>query len=138
MRRVTEPRRARGARIQEKGGDALPLTIRGGRLRPLTYTTPVASAQIKSALLLAGLTGNVAVTIREPYRSRDHTERLFVHLGLGLHERDGAIVYEPSPGARSLVPAFRRAGPGDASSAALLVGAAALAPGGELVIGNRG
>src|SRR5437016_10031803 len=63
MRRVTEPLRAMGADIQEKGGDALPLTIRGGRLHALTYTTPVASAQIKSALLLAGLTANVGVTI---------------------------------------------------------------------------
>ncbi len=139
MRRVTEPLRAMGAEIQEKGGDALPLTIHGGRLRPLTYTTPVASAQIKSALLLAGLTGHVGVTIREPYRSRDHTERLFVHLGLGLHERDGAIVYEPSlPGRRGVVPSFRLSVPGDASSAAFLVAAAVLADGGELVIENVG
>src|SRR2546430_10803226 len=94
MGRVPGPLRAMGADIQEKGGDALPLTIRGGRLHALTYTTPVASAQIKSALLLAGLTGNVAVTIREPYRSRDHTGRLLAHLGLGLHVRAGAIVYE--------------------------------------------
>jgi 3-phosphoshikimate 1-carboxyvinyltransferase len=136
MRRVTEPLRAMGARIAEHGGDSLPLTIRGGRLRPLTYTTPVASAQIKSALLFAGLTGHVAVTIREPYRSRDHTERLFVHLGLGLHERDGAVVYEPSPG--SGVPAFRVAVPGDASSAAFLVAAAVLAEGGELLVENVG
>src|SRR5207253_5069462 len=76
MRRVTEPLRAMGAEITERRGDSLPLTIRGGRLHDLTYTTPVASAQIKSALLLAGLTGNVGVAIREPYRSRDHTERL--------------------------------------------------------------
>src|SRR5205807_4189802 len=136
MRRVTEPLRAMGAHIQEKGGDALPLTIRGGRLHALTYTTPVASAQIKSALLLAGLTGNVGVTIREPYRSRDHTERLFVHLGLGLHERAGAIVYEPSD--RSVVPPFRLSIPGDASSAAFLVAAAVLAEGGELVIEHVG
>src|SRR3989440_253015 len=140
MRRVTEPLRAMGAEITEGGGDALPLTIRGGRLRALTYPTPVASAQIKSALLLAGLTGGVAVTIREPYRSRDHTERLLARLGLGLHERDGAIVYEPPPApeARSLLRAFRLAVPGDASSAAFLVGAAALAQGGELVIENVG
>src|SRR2546427_11161349 len=84
MRRVTEPLRAMGADIQEKGGDALPLTIRGGRLHALTYTTPVASAQIKSALLLAGLTGNVAGTIRGPYCPRDHTESLFVHPGFGV------------------------------------------------------
>ncbi len=136
MRRVTEPLRAMGAAIQERGGDALPLTIHGGRLRPLTYTTPVASAQIKSALLFAGLTGKVGVTIREPYRSRDHTERLFVHLGLGLHERAGAIVYEPS--GRSEVPPFRLSIPGDASSAAFLVAAAVLADGGELVVENVG
>src|SRR5438874_11541650 len=128
MRRVTEPLRTMGAEITEKGGDALPLRIRGGRLRPLTYTTPVASAQIKSALLLAGLTGNVSVTIREPYRSRDHTERLLVHLGLGLHERDGAIVFEPRPPERrGSVPSFRLSVPGDASSAAFLVAAAVLA-----------
>src|SRR5437016_12737 len=132
MRRVTEPLRTMGAEITERAGDALPLTIRGGRLHALTYTTPVASAQIKSALLLAGLTGGVAVTLREPYRSRDHTERLLAHLGLGLHDRDGAIVFEPAPEARTVVPAFRLAVPGDASSAAFLVGAAALAEGGEL------
>src|SRR5437899_8537874 len=58
MRRVTEPLRQMGAEITEEGGgDSLPLTIRGGRLRALAYTTPVASAQIKSALLFAGLTG---------------------------------------------------------------------------------
>src|SRR5207249_3704294 len=136
MRRVTEPLRAMGAEIQEKGGDALPLSIRGGRLHALTYTTPVASAQIKSALLLAGLTGNVSVTIREPYRSRDHTERLFAHLGLGLHERAGAIVYEPS--GRNVVPPFRLSIPGDASSAAFLVAAAVLAEGGELGIEHVG
>jgi len=136
MRRVTEPLRIMGAHITEKGGDALPLTIRGGRLRPLTYTTPVASAQIKSALLFAGVTGRVGVTIREPYRSRDHTERLLVHLGLGLHERDGAVVYEPAP--RSVIPSFRLSVPGDASSAAFLVAAAVLADRGELVIDNVG
>jgi 3-phosphoshikimate 1-carboxyvinyltransferase len=137
MRRVTDPLRAMGARIEERGGDALPLTIRGGRLHSLTYTTPVASAQIKSALLFAGLTGNVGVSIREPYRSRDHTERLFVHLGLGLCERNGAIVYEPA-GRRGVVPSFRLSVPGDASSAAFLVAAAVLADGGELVIENVG
>ena len=136
MRRVTEPLRAMGAEIRERRGDSLPLTIRGGRLRGLTYTTPVASAQIKSALLFAGLTGHVGVTIREPYRSRDHTERLLVHLGLGLHERDGAIVYEP--GRRSVVPPLRLSVPGDASSAAFLVATAVLAEQGELVIENVG
>jgi 3-phosphoshikimate 1-carboxyvinyltransferase len=134
MRRVTEPLRTMGAEITTRG-DGLPLTIRGGRLRGLEYTSPVASAQVKSALLFAALTGNVPVTIREPYRSRDHTERLLAHLGLGIHERDGAIVYEPS---RSVVPSLRLSVPGDASSAAFLVAAAVLAEGGELLIENVG
>ena len=137
MRRVTEPLRAMGAEITEEGGgDSLPLAIRGGRLRSLAYTTPVASAQIKSALLFAGLTGGVGVTIREPYRSRDHTERLLVHLGVGLHERNGAIVLEPS--GPSNLPSFHLSVPGDASSAAFLVAAAVLAEAGELLVENVG
>ena len=135
MRRVTEPLKQMGADIKERG-DGLPLTIRGGTLRGLTYTSPVASAQVKSALLFAGLTGQVPVTIREPYRSRDHTERLFAHLGLGIHERDGAIVFEPSH--RSNIPAFQLSVPGDPSSAAFLVAAAVLADKGELIIENVG
>lgn len=135
MRRVTEPLTQMGADIKERG-DGLPLTIRGGKLRGLTYTSPVASAQVKSALLFAGLTGRVPVTIREPYRSRDHTERLLAHLGLGIHERDGAIVYEPS--GHSIIPSFHLSVPGDPSSAAFLVGAAVLADSGELVVENVG
>ena len=135
MRRVTEPLKQMGADITERG-DGLPLTIRGGKLRGLTYASPVASAQVKSAILFAALTGGVAVTIREPYRSRDHTERLFAHLGLGIHEHDGAIAYEPS--GPSNIPTFQLAVPGDPSSAAFLVAAAILADGGELLIDNVG
>jgi len=87
--------------------------------------------------LFAGLTGNVAVTVREPYRSRDHTERLFLHLGLGLHARDGGVTYEP-PTAPPRIAGFDLVIPGDASSAAFLVAAAALAEGGELLIENVG
>lgn len=134
MRRVTEPLKQMGARIQERG-DGLPLTIHGGKLRALTYTSPVASAQVKSALLFAGLTGNVPVTIREPYRSRDHTERLFTHLGLGIHERNGAISYQPSAVS---IPGFKVAVPGDVSSAAFLAAAAVLADSGQLLIENVG
>jgi 3-phosphoshikimate 1-carboxyvinyltransferase len=136
MRRVTEPLKQMGAHIEEKG-NGLPLTIRGGKLRGLSYTSPVASAQVKSAILFAALTGNVPVTIREPYRSRDHTERLFAHLGLGIHETNGAIVFEPasSPSGR---PAVNLTVPGDPSSAAFMVGAAILADGGELTIENVG
>jgi len=134
MRRVTEPLRQMGARIQERG-DGLPLTIHGGRLRGLVYTSPVASAQVKSALLLAALTGGVPVTIREPYRSRDHTERLFAHLGLGIREHDSVISYQPSAVS---VPPFEMAVAGDTSSAAFLVAVAVLAEQGELLIENVG
>src|SRR5947209_6404741 len=135
MRRVTEPLRAMGAEIKEARGDALPLSIRGGRLHALTYTSPVASAQVKSALLLAGLTGNVPVTVREPYLSRDHTERLLLHLGLDLRYDHGAVSLQPSA---KTVPGLHLSIPGDVSSAAFLVGAAVLAEGGELVIENVG
>jgi len=135
MRRVTEPLRQMGADINEER-DGLPLTIRGGKLHGLTYASPVASAQVKSAILFAGLTGRVPVTIREPYRSRDHTERLLAHLGLCIHERNRAIVFEPS--ALSNIPSFQLSVPGDPSSAAFLVAAAILADEGELVIQNVG
>ncbi len=134
MRRVTEPLKQMGADINERG-DGLPLTIRGGTLRGLTYASPVASAQVKSAILFAGLTGQVPVAITEPYRSRDHTERLFAHLGLGIHERDGAISYQPSAVS---IPAFQISVPGDPSSAAFLVAAGVLASAGELLIENVG
>src|SRR5438093_4934371 len=134
MRRVTEPLKQMGADIKERG-DSLPLTIRGGKLHGLTYTSPVASAQVKSAILLAGLTGQVPVTITEPYRSRDHTERLFAHLVLGIHERAGAISYQPSAVS---IPSFTVTVPGDISSAAFMVAAAVLADGGELLVDNVG
>src|SRR5437867_5446617 len=134
MRRVTEPLKQMGADIKERG-DGLPLTIRGGKLRGLTDSSPVASAQVKSALLFAGLTGQVPITIREPYRSRDHTERLFAHLGLGIHERDGAISYQPSAVS---IPSFTVTVPGDISSEAFMVAAAVLADNGELLVENVG
>jgi 3-phosphoshikimate 1-carboxyvinyltransferase len=134
MRRVTEPLRAMGATISGGDGDGLPLTIRGGDLRPLQYASPVASAQVKGCLLLAALTGGARLVYREPFRSRDHSERLFAHLGLDLHERDGAIEFRPG---RTLEP-FALTVPGDISSAAYLVAAAVLAEGGDLVVEDVG
>jgi 3-phosphoshikimate 1-carboxyvinyltransferase len=134
MRRVIEPLRQMGAGFTPADAEALPLTVRGGRLRGINYASPVASAQVKSAILLAALAGSVPVTITEPWRSRDHTERLFVHLGLELHETDGAISYRPS----AAVPGFELGVPGDLSSAAFLVAAAVLAEGGELLVERVG
>jgi 3-phosphoshikimate 1-carboxyvinyltransferase len=135
MRRVIEPLRLMGAGFVPADADVLPLTVRGGRLHGIEYASPVASAQVKSAILLAALAGRVPVTVTEPWRSRDHTERLFVHLGLELHESDGAVSYRPSPAA---VPGFKLSIPGDLSSAAFLVAAAVLAEGGELLIEGVG
>lgn len=136
MRRVTEPLGRMGARFTELGGrDGLPLAIRGGRLAPLRYELPVSSAQIKSALLLAGLAGGVEVAIREPHgRSRDHTERLLRSFGFRVDERDGWIEFSPT----GRLEPFSMQVPGDPSSAAFLVGAAALAEGGELRIAGVG
>lgn len=77
MRRVTLPLSTMGAAFEELGEpDRLPVRVRGGKLQSIEYETPVASAQVKSALLLAGVTGGVFVLITEPGRSRDHTERM--------------------------------------------------------------
>jgi 3-phosphoshikimate 1-carboxyvinyltransferase len=133
MRRATEPLRLMGARITESPDGTLPVTITGGNLHGIDYASPVASAQVKSAILLAGLTGAVPVSVREPYRSRDHMERLFVHLGLDVQEAGGAIRFTPS-GPRAQVPAVHLSIPGDPSSAAFLVAAAVLAEGGELLV----
>jgi 3-phosphoshikimate 1-carboxyvinyltransferase len=131
MRRVTEPLSAMGARFIERNGDGLPLTIEGGTLRPLRYELPVSSAQIKSALLLAGIAGGVEVTLREPHgRSRDHTERLLRAFGYDLHESDGWITSRPT----GRIEPFDIEVPGDPSSAAFLVGAATLAESGSLRI----
>jgi 3-phosphoshikimate 1-carboxyvinyltransferase len=135
MRRVTVPLSRMGARFVEHGGDGLPLTVRGGKLTPLRYEMPVSSAQIKSALLLAGLAGGVEVELREPHgRSRDHTERLLRAFGYRVDETDGWIHFAPTG---RLAP-FELQVPGDPSSAAFLVGAAVMAEGGELRIAGVG
>jgi 3-phosphoshikimate 1-carboxyvinyltransferase len=136
MRRVTVPLGLMGARFTELAGrDGLPLEIRGGPLSPLRYEMPVSSAQIKSALLLAGVAGEVEVAVREPHgRSRDHTERLLRAFGYRMEERDGWIEFAPT----GRLEPFAMQVPGDPSSAAFLVGAAVLAEGGELRIAGVG
>jgi 3-phosphoshikimate 1-carboxyvinyltransferase len=135
MRRVTLPLGRMGARFEEHGGDGLPLTVRGGALRPLHYELPVSSAQIKSSLLLAGVVGGVPVDLREPAgRSRDHTERMLRAFGFAVEDRDGWIEFRP--GGR--IEPFDIQVPGDPSSAAFLVGAAVLAEAGELCIARVG
>ena len=135
MGRVIEPLAAMGATLTAAEGNTLPIAIRGGRLHSIDYASPIASAQVKSAILYAALAAGVSVRISEPVRSRDHTERLFLHLGLDVRESTGAISYQPS--ANPLRP-FDLTVPGDTSSAAFLVGAAVLAERGELLIEGVG
>ena len=123
MGRVTRPLAHMGARFRYLGADErLPLEIQGGSLTPLTYQVPVASAQVKSALLLAGVTGGVPVLLTEPGRSRDHTERMLTALGAVVHsgEIDGHWRVELREPPERLVPLDLTI-PGDLSSAAFLV-----------------
>lgn len=139
MRRVTEPLIAMGASIRELGpAGFLPLEVRGGPLHPIRYTSPVASAQVKSALLLAGLVGGCRVEVLEPRRSRDHTERMLVGAGVSLEEGETEegwrVLLDSPPGS---LPPFDLDVPGDPSSAAFFLAWSLLA-GSPLVIRGVG
>ena len=135
MRRVTAPLTQMGARFSEFQGDGLPLTVEGGPLVPIAYRLPVSSAQIKGALLLAGLAGGVAVELIEPNgSSRDHTERLLRGLGFAVGQHGDAVRFDPA----GRVEPFELTVPGDFSSAAFLMAAALMADRGELTLDGVG
>ena len=136
--RIAEPLRLMGARIDARDGRFPPFTVSGGPLQGIEYELPVASAQVKSCVLLAGLVTN-ATTVIEPVPSRDHTERLLLRAGASL-TRDG----DASRGYRTTV---RNADeleldrvdvPGDMSSAAFLITAGVLVPGSRLLLERVG
>ena len=129
MARVSEPLERMGARITTTDGH-LPATVRGGSLRDLDYESPVASAQVKTCLLFAGLAAGVRVSVSEPLRSRDHTERLLRMLGARCEVRGTTVVLEPP----ERLPAFDGTVPGDISSAAYLLAAGLLAERGSLTV----
>jgi len=129
MRRVTEPLSAMGARFDFLAEDGLlPIRLRGKRpLQEIDWSTPVASAQVKSSILLAGLTGGASALITEPEQSRDHTERIFRQVGVSTESRavaDGWRVEMHNPPNRISELDFRV--PGDVSSAAFLLASAVL------------
>ena len=134
MARVAEPLRAMGATILGRGDGRLPpLAIRGGRLHGIEYTLPVASAQVKSALLLAGLFANEPTTVSEPAASRDHTERMLRAFGVKVVDVQlgfGVCVHPTA----ELRPPTSITIPNDLSSAAFFIVAALLVPGSELCI----
>lgn len=140
MRRITAPLERMGARFREAGApDRLPIEVLGGPLHSIDYVSPKASAQIKSAVLLAGLGAGVPVSVTEPVLSRDHTERILRALGetVTTEEADGGVRIGFAPSGRALPPLELEV-PGDPSSAAFLVALALLADDGELRIRNVG
>ncbi len=129
MRRVAEPLRSMGARVGLADGDHPPIHVTGGRLRGIDYELPVASAQVKSAILIAALRADGETTVREPWRSRDHTERMLGAMGADLQAKDGWVRIEPS----TLRPVDVTM-PGDPSSAAFLWAAGAMVPGSDVTV----
>jgi 3-phosphoshikimate 1-carboxyvinyltransferase len=128
--RVAAPLAQMGAQLDARDGRFTPLTVTGRRLHGIEYVLPVASAQIKSCLLLAGLLADGATTIVEPEPSRDHTERLLARAGAGI-VRAGDRVTVTSQDELELEAIHV---PGDPSSAAFHVAAAVLVPGSRLVV----
>ncbi len=135
MARIVEPLRAHGAMVLgRREGARAPLAIRGGGLQPIGADLPVASAQLKSALLLAGL--QVGARVREPGRSRDHTERMLQRMGVQLSQDDqGWWNLTPHEGP---LQALDVDVPGDLSSAAFWLVAGAIVPGSDLELAGVG
>jgi 3-phosphoshikimate 1-carboxyvinyltransferase len=134
MERVIAPLTAMGANIVSEKGGYPPLHIQGGSLRPIQYTSPIASAQVKSAILLAGLYCDGETTVVEPGKSRDHTERMLRASGVDVRT-DGKKV--SVTGIAKLTPLDMTV-PGDFSSAAFFIVAGLLVPGSEVLIKNVG
>ena len=133
MDRIAQPLGQMGIKVTGQGEQCLPpVTVWGGNPRPITYRTPMASAQVKSAVLLAGLNAPGTTTVIEPARSRDHTERMLAALGAQVSVDGLKVSVEGNPdlcGCEMVVP-------GDFSSAAFLLVAALLIPGSEVTVGG--
>jgi 3-phosphoshikimate 1-carboxyvinyltransferase len=136
MGRLIEPLRSMGAEIWGRGKDSFaPLAIKGGRLHGIDFSLPVPSAQVKSAILLAGLFAQSETVLHEPISSRDHTERLLKQMGAKL-ETDGNSIFL-SPLSSPLASINFRV-PGDISSAAYFMVAGAIHPNARIVLRDCG
>ena len=134
MQRIIRPLTEMGAVIESEKGGYPPLRIRGGQLKPITYKSPVASAQVKSAIMLAGLYCNGTTTVIEPGRSRDHTERMLRAMGAEIDIKN----LEVSIKGRATLNPLDMTVPGDISSAAFFIVAGLLVPHSEILIKNTG
>ncbi|PYZ98413.1 3-phosphoshikimate 1-carboxyvinyltransferase [Alteribacter lacisalsi] len=137
MSRVTGPLKQMGARIDGRDeGNLTPLSIRGGGLRGIHYSSPVASAQVKSAVLLAGLYARGQTNVTEPFVSRDHTERMLKAFGAEVNADPENRRVTVEGGAH--LEGRNIQVPGDISSAAFFIAAALMTPGSDLVLKNVG
>ena len=134
MARVAEPLIRMGADVQTGPGGRLPLRIRGARLTGITYRPPVASAQIKTAVLIAGLHAEGNTTVVEERPSRDHTENMLSAMGVPVARSCGAVTVTGGAELRGI----RVEVPGDISSASFFVAAASLVSGSELLVRRTG
>lgn len=134
MRRIIEPLIQMGAKIKSQAGGFAPLIIHGNKLKPIYYHNPVASAQVKSCILLAGLYAPGLTTVTEPHLSRDHTERMLTDFGVKVKRNGLAVSIEGNQSLRGCEIIV----PGDFSSAAFFIGAALIVPESSLKIKNIG
>lgn len=134
MRRVIEPLRRMGAEIKSAEGDKAPLVIRGGKLKAIEYALPIPSAQVKSAVLLAGMYADGTTSVLESVRTRDHTELALREMGASIETSKGVVRIQPRPKleARNLTV------PGDLSAAVFLIAAALILPESSLMLHNVG
>lgn len=133
MRRIITPLAKMGAKISATPQGTAPLTITGGTLQGITYRLPVASAQVKSAILLAGMFAQGETTVIEPLPTRNHTELMLQRFGVALQQKDGRCTVRASKLRAADVQV-----PGDFSSAAFLIAAALMVPESELVLRGIG
>jgi len=134
MARVINPLKEMGACIWAKNNDTkAPISIKGGKLSPIIYNSPVASAQIKSAILLAGLYAEGVTIVNEPEKSRNHTEKMLSYLNADITEKGNSVEIMPS-----LLVSKPISIPGDISSAAFFMVAAAIVPDSEIIIQDVG
>jgi len=134
MNRIADPLRLMGAQIYGREGDLAPITILGGNLKPIHYQTPVASAQIKSCILLAGLFADGETVVTEPAGSRDHTERMLGSFGAEVASHNLTRKVEGRP----KLTGHKVSVTGDISSAAYFLVAAMLCRDSEVVLKNVG
>jgi 3-phosphoshikimate 1-carboxyvinyltransferase len=134
MRRVIEPLAQMGAQIRTRDGEFAPLEICGAALHSIAYALPVASAQVKSAILLAGLFAEGETVVEEPVRTRDHLELALVEFGAAVSQKNRTVSVRGGSPLRGRALTV----PGDLSSVVFFLAAALLLPGSQLLIHNAG